>query len=61
MLIMKRFKYIQTNIHCMVKHIHATLDDKNHAEVERVKDGLNLTWEQFVMEAAEELEDSGND
>jgi len=45
----------------MVKHIHATLDDKNHAEVERVKDGLNLTWEQYVMEAAEELEDSGND
>jgi len=52
----KTTKLIQTYIQCMVKHIHATLDDDDHERVEAVKDELGVTWEEFIIQAAEQFE-----
>lgn len=41
----------------MVRNLHATLDDDVYQEVKDVKDELGLTWEEFVVEAAECLQE----
>jgi len=40
----------------MVKNIHATLDDDDHEQVEAVKDELGVTWAEFIIQAAEQME-----
>lgn len=42
----------------MVKQLHVALSDEDHAKAKRVKDDLRLTWEEFILRAAEELDES---
>lgn len=41
----------------MVKQLHVALSDEDHANAKEVKDELGLTWEEFILRAAEELQD----
>lgn len=41
----------------MVRNIHVTLDDGDADRVQAVKDDLDLTWREFLLKAAEALED----
>lgn len=41
----------------MVKTLNVTLDDSVHERAKRVKDGLGLTWPEFIERATEELQD----
>lgn len=39
----------------MVRTLNVTLDDSEFEDVERVKDELGLTWQEFVTQAADAL------
>jgi hypothetical protein len=40
----------------MAKSINPSLDSDDFEEVQRVKEDLDLTWEEFVIRAAEVLD-----
>jgi len=39
----------------MVRNINVSLDDADYDDAKAVKDSMDLTWEEFVIEAAEQL------
>ena len=43
----------------MVRNVNVALDDSDYEEVNRVKEELDLTWEEFIIEAAECLDEHG--
>lgn len=45
----------------MVRTLNVTLDDDTFAQVEHVKNELGLTWEEFILEAANALEAKNQD
>lgn len=45
----------------MVKRLNVALEDADFESIEQVKDELGYTWEQFVLEAAECLQDRERD
>jgi len=40
----------------MVKQVHVALSDEDHSKAKGIKDELGLTWEEFILRAAEEFE-----
>lgn len=42
----------------MVKQLNIYLDDSDHERAKGIKDKLDLTWSEFIIEAAECLENS---
>lgn len=42
----------------MVKHLNFAVDDDTHAQAERVKDDLGLSWPEFFAHAAEVLDET---
>lgn len=45
----------------MVRNINVALNDADYDEVTRVKQDLDLTWEEFVMQAAHCLDEHGTE
>lgn len=45
----------------MVRTLNVTLDDGDFERVEAVKDDLGYTWQEFILEATEALEESGEE
>ncbi|MFC3957873.1 hypothetical protein [Halovivax cerinus] len=43
----------------MVKNVNVALDDRDYQKAIDAKDELGLTWEEFIVEAAECLEEHG--
>ena len=43
----------------MVKRLNVPLDDSDYETARQVKDDLDLTWEEFIIEAAECLGEHG--
>jgi len=41
----------------MVKRLNIPLDDSDYENAKRIKQELDLTWEQFIIEAADSLEE----
>ena len=41
----------------VVKRLHIVLDDKLFEEVKKVKEGLKVTWDQFLVLAARMIKD----
>lgn len=41
----------------MVKRLNVALNDDDFQKVKSVKDDLDMTWEEFVLEATECLQD----
>lgn len=39
----------------MVRTLNVTLDDSDFEDIQDVKDNLGLTWQEFVIEAADAL------
>jgi len=44
----------------MVKRIHIVLEDKEYEELKRIKEKLNLTWDQLLKKGAKCLEKQSN-
>lgn len=44
----------------MVRTLNVTLDDSDFENAERVKEDLGLTWQEFVIEATEAIEQREN-
>jgi len=42
----------------MVRNVNVALDDNEYQEVKQIKEELNLTWEEFLIEAAICLEET---
>jgi len=49
------------SIHRMVKRLNVPLDDSDYERVSEVKNELGLTWEEFLIEAANCLEASSKE
>jgi hypothetical protein len=41
----------------MAKHVSVTLDDEDFAYATEMKDYFGLTWEEYMIEAAESLDE----
>jgi len=45
----------------MVRNVNIALDDRNYEEINRVKEELGLTWEEFIVQAADCLDEHGTE
>ena len=42
----------------MVRRIQVAFDDRDFEKISEIKNDLGLTWEEFILRAADELENS---
>jgi len=44
----------------MVRTLNVTLDDSDFEQIKNVKEELDLTWQEFVLQATEALQEREN-
>lgn len=44
----------------MVRTLNVTLDDSDFEQIKNVKEKLDLTWQEFVLQATEALQEREN-